>query len=406
MKLTSGSPKLMLVVLLFTSFVLRAQTSYFRMAGGLPHFPVFANTGSVSSPKPGAVIYSTANGTLMVYTGSAWDTFCTTLMASSTGAFTRFTVSGGIPYLPVLSTTAVTGTTAQAGTLYFPSNSAGVQMNNGSSWYTIHDLATTATTPATGVYGLAGNLTGLAGGLTIPVLTADPTFAATDQGAAYLNATDKELHINTGSAWIAQTCCPASITVNHVAGLVSPITTTITYGVDQNNYSGTTQCWITRNLGATTQATSATDASDASAGWYWQFNRKQGYAMSGSTRTPATTWITSITGSSDWTAANDPCTLLLGSTWRLPTQTEWASIVTNASITNYTNAYGTTLKLHAAGLLETSALLDRGSYGCYWSSTQNSTTDGYFLFLSSSSASPTYANSKADGFSVRCLQTY
>jgi len=209
----------------------------------------------------------------------------------------------------------------------------------------------------------------------------------------------------------AQDCatgyCPATITVRHIGGLISPVTATITYGVVASTLSGTTKCWITRNLGATTQASGATDATDASAGWYWQFNRKQGYAMSGSTRTPATTWITSITENSNWTSDNDPCTLLLGSTWRLPTQTEWASVVTNASLTNYSTAWSTTLKLHAAGNLDTNGALGyRGTAGYYWSSTQNGTTYGYYLLLVSSSASASYTYVKAYGFSVRCLRTY
>lgn len=209
----------------------------------------------------------------------------------------------------------------------------------------------------------------------------------------------------------AQTCpttgfCPTSIMVHHVAGPISPVTVDITYEVDKNAYSGTTQCWIARNLGATTQAASGTDGAAASAGWYWQFNRKQGYSYNGS-RVPATTWTTSISENSNWLAANDPCTLLLGSTWRLPTSTEWNSAPTAGSFNSgYTAAYSSTLMLHAAGSLDGSgALYSRGTTGFYWSSTSYSTTNGGYLYLTSSSAG-TASNDKALGFSVRCLRTY
>jgi len=212
------------------------------------------------------------------------------------------------------------------------------------------------------------------------------------------------------AASYAQDCatgyCPANITVHHKAGSVSPVTGDITYGVDKNAYTGTTQCWITRNLGATSQATAGNDATVAAAGWNWQFNLKQGYSYNGS-RVPATTWIASISDSNNWQAANDPCTLLLGATWRLPTNTEWGAVITAAAFSSgYAAAWSSTLKLHAAGDLETSGALNaRGTGGDYWSSTQYSSTSGYVLYLSSGSGGTTYV-SKAFGYSVRCLRTY
>ena len=54
------------------------------------------------------------------------------------------------------------------------------------------------------------------------------------------------------------------------------------------------------------------DATEASAGWYWQFNLKQGFKHDGSSRTPYTTWINSINENTDWNSANDPCVIELG----------------------------------------------------------------------------------------------
>jgi len=117
--------------------------------------------------------------------------------------------------------------------------------------------------------------------------------------------------------------CGLSYTVNHVVGNVAPVNKTVTYGTVTNEEEFLyPYCWITRNLGASQQATAANDATEASAGWYWQFNRKQGYKHDFTTRTPNSTWKTNINESSNWTAANDPCTILLGSGWRIPSYDE------------------------------------------------------------------------------------
>jgi len=208
MKKTKHRLILLVLALWCTALAAEAQNAYFSVVAGLPHLPVFANTDAVTSPKPGAMVYSTADATVMVYSGDTWDSFCTQQLALTTGAFSQFTVQGGIPYLPVLSTTAVTSTTGTAGTLYYPSNQAGVRINNSANWFT---PTTLVAAPATTTYNTAGNLTGLAGGVAIPVKAANPTFAAADKGAIYLNSADFKLHVNNGTAWVAIDCgaCPA-----------------------------------------------------------------------------------------------------------------------------------------------------------------------------------------------------
>jgi len=218
-KITFYGLRLMAMLLLWCGAVtMQAQNNYFSIAGGLPHLPVFANTAAVpaASLKPGAMVYSTADGTVMIYSGDTWDTFCTQLQSLTTGAYPQFSVVGGIPYLPVFATTAVTSTTGQAGTLYYPSDQAGLRVNNSVNWFT---LGTLAAAPVTNAYVMAGKLSGLTGGVAIPVKAADPTFAATDQGALYLNSTDFKLHVNNGTAWVAVDCnaCPpyaSGVTVN------------------------------------------------------------------------------------------------------------------------------------------------------------------------------------------------
>ncbi len=206
---------------------------------------------------------------------------------------------------------------------------------------------------------------------------------------------------------IADFVCGNTLIINHIGGTVAPETKSVTYGTVTTDLSGSNKCWITQNLGSNNQATSATDATEASAGWYWQFNRKQGYAA-GPTLTlgPTPFWtITSITETSDWLAANDPCTIELGAGWRIPTNTEWTDVNATGGWTNYNDTYSSELKLHAAGYLNASngRLLGRGVYGPYWSGTQNDATTGKLLRFSSDE-SVMYTDAKAFGFLLRCLK--
>jgi hypothetical protein len=198
--------------------------------------------------------------------------------------------------------------------------------------------------------------------------------------------------------------CGSSFLVNHVAGNVAPVTKTVTYGTVTNIPGETTKCWITSNLGSDHQATAVDDNTEASAGWYWQFNHMQGFKHDGATRTPNTVWITAINDDSDWAASNDPCPLELGSTWRIPTLTEWTNVKTSGSWANWNGPWNSALKIHAAGYLynEDGSLYLRGSYGFYWSSTQGYSLNGWYLYLESTGCD-IFDGDKALGFSVRCL---
>jgi hypothetical protein len=213
----------------------------------------------------------------------------------------------------------------------------------------------------------------------------------------------KELAFGLGTL-IPPFSCGLSITISHVTGLVAPVDKTTTYGTVTDIPGASTKCWITSNLGSDHQATAVDDATEESAGWYWQFNKKQGFKHNGSTVTPA--WVyTSISENSNWTADNDPCTIELGSGWRIPTFSEWSSVKTAGSwLNDWTEPWNSALKLHAAGYLNTSGtLLDRGSTGLYVSATQyNNTTCDVIQFNSSFVTTGFLA--KANGYSVRCLK--
>ncbi len=196
-----------------------------------------------------------------------------------------------------------------------------------------------------------------------------------------------------------------NFTVTHTADSVAPVTKTVTYGTVSTTLFGGTKCAITQNLGASMQATSASDTSETSAGWYWQYNRKQGYKHDGTTRTPNTTWINSINENSDWTTVNDPCNLLLGAGWRLPTYTEWYNADNNSNWVNYNDTYASALKINATGYLRGSdgSLGGRGADGFYWSNMQFNATFGNFLKLRATGCGM-LSDSKSYGFSVRCIR--
>jgi hypothetical protein len=199
------------------------------------------------------------------------------------------------------------------------------------------------------------------------------------------------------SATTVFNCGSDSITVSHIAGTVAPVTKTVTYGTVNNIPGEPSKCWITSNLGASHQAYSITDTTEASAGWYWQFNRKQGYKHTGLTRTPNTTWITSINENSDWVAAQDPCALQLGNGWRLPTSTEWTQVTGSNDLLPIS-----ALKLHAAGCIYNGSLSYRGNNGLYWSSSQSSNSYGYIMVQGGYNLDM-YSDAKIYGFSIRCL---
>ena len=258
-------------------------------------------------------------------------------------------------------------------------------------------IAGNYTTDGSGTGTFTSTLSGLASS-TIYYIRA---YTTTTRGTSYGN----QVTCTTAAPFI---CGTSSITISHTAGGVAPVDKTVTYGTVTGIPGVTTKCWITRNLGASQQATAADDDSEASAGWYWQFNRKQGYKHDGITSSPTPSWtITSIRENSDWAATNDPCTLELGTGWRIPTDAEWTTARANGSWTNYNDTYNSLLKLHAAGHLYDSdgSLYSRGSNGNYWSSTQLNLNFGRSLFFGSSFC---YTNDdgKAYGYTLRCVRDY
>lgn len=199
--------------------------------------------------------------------------------------------------------------------------------------------------------------------------------------------------------------CGTVLNIDHVtANGVAPVNKTTTYETVANIPGEISKCWITKNLGATQQAMDVSDDTEASAGWYWQFNRKQGYKFDEAT---IPTWtITLIAELLDWQSSNDPCSLELGASWRIPTKAEWVNVDNAGTWTNWNGPWGSNLKLHAAGYLfnDNGYLNGRGTFGYYWSSTQGGPSSGWDLFFSSTNSSVYSNGHKAYGFPLRCLR--
>ncbi|MFZ4549954.1 MAG: hypothetical protein ACOYN4_21070 [Bacteroidales bacterium] len=232
------------------------------------------------------------------------------------------------------------------------------------------------------------------------------------EGLVIYNTDEKSLNLYVG-AWVSMNAtmpCGSIITINHIAGVVAPVTKTTTYGTVTNILGEPSKCWITSNLGSDHQATAESDATEASAGWYWQFNSKQGYKHDGIQAIPNSTWIMNINENSNWTSANDPCKIELGSTWHIPTFTDWNNVNNAYGWASLSDMWNSGLKLHAAGFLINLGVIEvlfRGEVIRYWSSSQESNSDAYCLYFPVLFGSNNLsASGKNSGLPVRCVREY
>jgi hypothetical protein len=298
-----------------------------------------------------------------------------------------------LPTLTTAAASSITQNTAISGG-NITSDGGATVTTRGVCWSTSTNptIANSKTIDGSGTGVFISSITGLTGGITYYVRA----YATNNERTAYGN----EVNFTT-----LPFTCGSSITINHLtSGSVAPVDKTVTYGTVTNIPGETSKCWITSNLGADHQATAVNDATEASAGWYWQFNRKQGYKYDGPTRTPNTTWITSIDENFDWQGTNDPCNLELGNGWRIPTKTEWENVDATGGWTDSNGPWNSDLKLHAAGSLNYSngSLYSRGTTGYYYASKQNVTYNGFYLIFGGGS----YIDNdfKANGLSLRCIK--
>jgi uncharacterized protein (TIGR02145 family) len=117
--------------------------------------------------------------------------------------------------------------------------------------------------------------------------------------------------------------------------------------------------------------------------------------------------VSLISENLEWQTANDPCALLLGDGWRVPTATEWINVDAAGNWVDPQGPWTSGLKMHQAGRLSsgTGSLQNRGNNGTYWGSTQMVGQTGMAEFMSFLGTVCQMANSaKAMGASVRCVK--
>ncbi len=100
-------------------------------------------------------------------------------------------------------------------------------------------------------------------------------------------------------------------------------------------------------------------------------------------------------------SANNPCP----NGYRVPTTAEFTTLVTSSGITNNATAASSLLKLSAAGYRNyVNAIFDFSSTSNYWSSSFSAAARGGGLYFNSSVAGSDGSNSRAFGFSIRCIK--
>jgi len=360
----------------------------------------------IQSPATGLIVYNTDANLLNYYNGTQWISLCSvstgTAGAGGSQAAIGMAVNTGnlasdpsampdvssnekgvlIPRLTNQQRDLILPVT---GLVIYNSTSNTIEFYNGTGWYQL--ITNLLATPVAGIQvstanQIIWNWNTVAGATGYKWnTTADYGTAAEMAGATAKTETGLTCGtVYTRYVWAYNGCgtstpavltqtteacfaCGIPFTINHLAGDIAPVSKTVTYGTVTNIPGEQSKCWITSNLGASHQATAVNDATEPSAGWYWQFNRRQGYKNAGTTE-PAWT-ITSINENLDWKSENDPCALELGAGWRIPTFSEWGNV--SIGWTSWNGPWDSDLKLHAAGLLVVSdgSLYWRGSNGFY-----------------------------------------
>jgi uncharacterized protein (TIGR02145 family) len=345
------------------------------------------------------------NGSLYVegshglyWSGTVYGTYAKSLYFSSSTAYVNFdgrargmsvrcikdVASSSIPTVITSAISSVTSTTATSGGNVTSDGGATVTAK-GVCWSTTPTptTANSKTTDGTSTGSFTSSLSGLSPSTTYYVRA----FATNSVGTSYGN----ELSFTTTAA-----------------STVSTVT------------SSTGKVWMDRNLGASRAATSSTDEQAYGDLYQWgrgtdgHEKRTSGTTSSlSSSNTPGHgNFITSSSGNYDWCSSqndnlwqgvngiNNPCP----TGFRIPTIAEWEAERTSWSSNNSSGSFASPLKLPVAGyrLSSNGTLSYVGSFGHYWSATQQGGYAYILDFGTSALAGSSYPRSY--GYSVRCLK--
>ncbi len=201
------------------------------------------------------------------------------------------------------------------------------------------------------------------------------------------------------------------------------------------------KCWLDRNLGATEVATTTTGHingydDDAAYGWLFQWGRPADghqYTAWGGQPSPSLSSIASISSSASvsvpapntnkfivnvpgdwlspqdgtlWKGINGGATNPCPTGFRIPTQSEWAALVTAEAITGGATGFSSNLKLTAAGtrLGSDASLYQQGAQAYYWSSTTNGDNSVTLFYSVPGMLNDNHSLGRSNGISVRCIK--
>jgi hypothetical protein len=192
--------------------------------------------------------------------------------------------------------------------------------------------------------------------------------------------------------------------------------------------------WLQQNLGSSRVANAMTDT--ASYGDLFQWGRwDDGHQLrnSATVSTPSTNAPNGLTGinsyiigsgtdswwatnavSDRWVAENslsvtsengaDPCKAI-GQDWKMPSQNDWAQLVSSESINNPASAFASHLKLPAGGYRSnvTGGFTFVDQRGYFWSS-DAANSGGKYLYIGTAIANASSGGPRGQGASVRCMK--
>lgn len=206
-----------------------------------------------------------------------------------------------------------------------------------------------------------------------------------------------------------------------------------TYGGVETSYTtvrGTDgNIWLLQNLGSTNVASAQNDETsygDLFQWGRWDDGHQKRNSVTGTVPTPNnpvglalggetffTGWWSPNALTDKWEAATptaatdtngcDPCKAL-GNGWKLPTETEWATITESQNITNPATAFQSILKLPASGYRAASGSFSFvGTRGYFWSSTTSS-SGGKYLYVGTTIANPSAGAPRGQAATIRCMK--